>query len=101
MIDEKIVFNWIGFLHCHGLTIKEENGKLHVSPPEKITAYARDLIKRRKPDIINAFQAVREAYEERAAIMEYGAHDVYPTRKEAEKAALKDSHRTKLKDGVK
>ena len=32
-----------------------------------------------------------EAYDERAAIMEYGAPDVYPTRRDAEKAAYADT----------
>jgi len=32
-----------------------------------------------------------EAYEERAAIMEFDAYDVYPDRKSAERAAFKDT----------
>ena len=31
-----------------------------------------------------------EAYQERAAIMRYGAHDIYPDRLAAEKAAFED-----------
>lgn len=58
--NKEIAFNWIGFLHCHGLTIREDEGQLHVSPSHLITPYARDLITRRKPEIIDVFQLLRE-----------------------------------------
>lgn len=43
-----------------------------------------------KNNVIHLSEDLREAYEERAAIMEYGAYDVYPDRAAAEQAAYED-----------
>lgn len=57
--NQEIAFNWIGFLHCHGLTIREVEGRLYVSPAHLITPYARHLIKNQKAQIIKAISLVK------------------------------------------
>lgn len=70
-------------LHGYGLLIKAVSGSLHVSPKEQITDEIRALIKAYKDDLIDFL----EAYEERAAIMQY---DGGMSRQEAEATAFVD-----------
>jgi len=53
-------FHWVGFLHCQGLTLRVVEGKLHVSPKEAITPHARDLIQRRKTELIGVFKHLKD-----------------------------------------
>ena len=88
MIDNNnIAFTWIGFLHCAGLTIEEQEGNLHVKPSSAITPYLADLLKRRKVEIIHAFQSIKETREERAAIIQF---DGGMNKATADKAAHND-----------
>lgn len=53
----------------HGLYIHSINGALHVQPRERITDHIRAQIRNLKPALVDFL----EAYEERAAIMEFDA----------------------------
>lgn len=50
-----------------GLNIQSVEGDLHISPRQKITDAIRNTIKQHKADLVKFL----EAYEERAAIMEF------------------------------
>ena len=70
-------------IKSHGLDIQAIDGNLHVSPRVKITNSIRQTIRKHKDALVDFI----EAYEERAAIMEYGAG---LSRKDAEAQAFKD-----------
>ncbi|MCD8494040.1 MAG: hypothetical protein LRY36_01220 [Alphaproteobacteria bacterium] len=53
----------------HGLHIQSINGSLHVQPRDRITDHIRTQIQNLKPALVDFL----EAYEERAAIMEFDA----------------------------
>ena len=65
-----------------GLSIKSVEGNLHVWPKGRITDSIRSSIKEIKSDLVDFV----EEFEERAAILEYSAHDIYKSRQEAEQA---------------
>ncbi len=68
-------------IKAQGLDIQIVDGNLHVSPRERITDHIRAQIRIMK----NALVDFIDAYEERAAIMEF---DAGMSRQEAEKAAF-------------
>lgn len=56
-------------IKAHGLDMQTLEGNLHISPRDQITDAIRDTIRQHKADLVDFL----ESYEERAAIMEYGA----------------------------
>lgn len=70
-------------IKAHGLDIQAINGNLHVRPSNRITEGIRKAIRIQKTALVNFI----EAYEERAAIIEY---DAGLSRKDAETAAFHD-----------
>ncbi len=70
-------------IKAHELDIQAIDGNLHVSPSTKITDSIRQTIRQHKEALVDFV----EAYEERAAIMEYGAR---LSREQAEILAFHD-----------
>lgn len=70
-------------IKAHGLDIQAIDGNLHVQPRDRVTETIRQAIRAQKTALVDFI----EAYEERAAIMEYSAG---MTRADAEAAAFKD-----------
>ena len=69
-----------------GMEIKGYEGNIFIQPSHNLTDQTRDQIRNMKSELLDFL----EAFEERAAIMQYGAYDVHKTREEAEAAAFKD-----------
>jgi hypothetical protein len=67
----------------HGLHIQSINGTLHVQPRDCITDHIRTQIQNLKPALVDFL----EAYEERAAIMQF---DAGLSRSDAEVQAFND-----------
>ncbi|MCB9973115.1 MAG: hypothetical protein H6854_00965 [Rhodospirillales bacterium] len=70
-------------IKAHGLDIQAIDGNLHVRPGDRITESIREAIRTQKTALVDFI----EAYEERAAIMQF---DAGMARDEAEAAAFKD-----------
>ncbi len=70
-------------IKAHGLDIHAVDGNLHVLPRDRITDHIRASIRNLKPALLDFL----EAYEERAAIMEF---DAGLSRQDAEVAAFND-----------
>ncbi|PJB70490.1 MAG: hypothetical protein CO093_07530 [Alphaproteobacteria bacterium CG_4_9_14_3_um_filter_47_13] len=70
-------------IKTHGLDIQVIDGNLHVRPRDRITESIRQAIQGQKRALVDFI----EAYEERAAIMEF---DGGMSRQEAEAEAFKD-----------
>lgn len=70
-------------IKAHGLDIQAIDGNLHIRPRDRITETIRQSIRAQKMALVDFL----EAYEERAAIMEY---DGGLSRQEAEIEALND-----------
>lgn len=70
-------------IKAHGLDIRAVDGNLHVLPRDRITDHIRAQIRNLKPALLDFL----EAYEERAAIMEFEAG---LSQRDAEAAAFND-----------
>lgn len=79
-------------IECAGLELKVVNGNIHAQPKDRITDEIRNLIRTHKNDLIKRLQATLletflDDIEERAAILQFDAPDIYKTRESAISAA--------------